>query len=141
MAEMATEVIVQIGGENVFVGRLWSQRGVTESATFAYDPAYLARPDAYQLDPSLDLVAGQQQTAANAKIFGAFSDSAPDRWGRRVIDRNAQSKARKSAAGGKASVRSTICSASVMTCAMARFAFATQPAEFILPRRTPASRP
>jgi serine/threonine-protein kinase HipA len=93
MADTATEVVVQIGGEDVFAGRLWSHRGVTESATFAYDPAYLAQPDAYQLDPSLDLVAGQQQTPADRKIFGAFSDSAPDRWGRRILDRNAQRKA------------------------------------------------
>jgi serine/threonine-protein kinase HipA len=93
MADAAAEVVAQIGGEDVFAGRLWSHRGVTESATFAYDPVYLARPDAYQLDPSLDLVAGQQQTPAARKLFGAFSDSAPDRWGRRVIDRNAQRKA------------------------------------------------
>jgi serine/threonine-protein kinase HipA len=91
MADTATEVVVQIGAEGALAGRLWShRRGSSESATFAYDPAYLARPDAYQLDPALDLVAGQQQTPASLKLFGAFSDSAPDRWGRRVIARNAE---------------------------------------------------
>jgi serine/threonine-protein kinase HipA len=91
MADEGAEVVVQIGGEDVHAGRLWShRRGASESATFAYDPAYLARPDAYQLDPALQLVAGQQQTPTGLKIFGAFSDSAPDRWGRRVIARNAE---------------------------------------------------
>jgi serine/threonine-protein kinase HipA len=94
MAESATEVVVQIGAEDILAGRLWShRRGSAESAAFAYDPAYLARPDAYQLDPALPLVAGQQQTPAGQKIFGAFSDSAPDRWGRRVIARNAERQA------------------------------------------------
>ena len=37
--------------------------------------------------PSLPLVAGQQQTPAGQKIFGAFSDCAPDRWGRTLVDR------------------------------------------------------
>jgi serine/threonine-protein kinase HipA len=94
MAETATEVIVQIGGENVLAGRLWShRRSAVESATFAYDADYLARPDAYALDPSLSLVAAQQQTSDGRKIFGALSDSAPDRWGRRVIARNEQRRA------------------------------------------------
>lgn len=88
MADIAVEVIVQIGGEDVLAGRLWShrRRGV-ESATFAYDETYLMRPDAYALDPALPLTTGQQQTPAERATFGAFSDCAPDRWGRRLIDR------------------------------------------------------
>jgi len=80
---------VRIGDEDVPAGRLWShrRRGVTESATFAYSGDYLARPDAYTLDPQLGLVAGQQQTPTGRAMFGAFSDCAPDRWGRRLIAR------------------------------------------------------
>ncbi len=88
MAEAAVEVVVQIGGEDVLAGRLWShRRRGAESATFAYDIDYLARTDAYQLDPALSLVAGQQQTPAGRAMFGAFSDCSPDRWGRRLIAR------------------------------------------------------
>jgi serine/threonine-protein kinase HipA len=88
MAESAVEVIVQMGSQNVLAGRLWShRRRGTESATFAYDPDYLARSDAYELDPALGLTAGQQQTPAGRAMFGAFSDCAPDRWGRRLIAR------------------------------------------------------
>jgi serine/threonine-protein kinase HipA len=42
----------------------------------------------YELDPLLPLVEGSQQTPANRAIFGAFSDAAPGRWGRRLIGRS-----------------------------------------------------
>jgi len=95
MPDTATEVWVMLEAEPVLAGRLWShRRGRTESATFAYDSGYLARaPGAYQLDPALPLHEGQQQTAAEQPLFGAFADSAPDRWGQRLIRR-------KAAAGG-----------------------------------------
>ena len=88
MAEVTAEVVVQIAGAAVPAGRLWShRRRGTESATFAYATDYLARPDAYALDPALSLVAGQQQTPTGRAMFGAFTDCAPDRWGRRLIAR------------------------------------------------------
>ncbi len=88
MPDVPVEVIVQIGGADVLAGRLWLHRhGRAESATFAYDNDYLSRADAYGLDPALALVAAQQQTPTGREIFGAFSDCAPDRWGRRLIAR------------------------------------------------------
>lgn len=88
MTDAGVEVFVQIGGEDVRAGSLWShrRRGV-ESASFTYVEDYLARPDAYALDPSLTLHAGQHQTAGDRATFGAFSDCAPDGWGRRLIAR------------------------------------------------------
>jgi serine/threonine-protein kinase HipA len=95
MAECEVEVIVQIAGENVPAGRLWShRRRGRESATFEYLPDYLARPDGYALEPSLPLLAGQQQTATGQAMFAAFSDCAPDRWGRRLIERRERHRAR-----------------------------------------------
>lgn len=77
---------VQIEGEDILAGRLWShRRRGRESATFAYAPEFLAREGAYALDPALPLVEGQQQTEAERAMFGAFTDCAPDRWGRRLI--------------------------------------------------------
>jgi serine/threonine-protein kinase HipA len=88
MAERQVEVVVQIAGEDVLAGRLWShRRRKIESTTFSYSSEYLARGDAYALDPLLPLVSGQQQTPLNHAIFGAFSDCAPDRWGRMLIHR------------------------------------------------------
>ncbi|MCP9490148.1 MAG: type II toxin-antitoxin system HipA family toxin [Solirubrobacteraceae bacterium MAG38_C4-C5] len=88
MAERIVDVVVQVAGEDVGAGRLWShRRGTTASATFEYSAEYLARPGAYALDPALALVSGQQQTPAGRALFGAFTDCAPDRWGRRLIVR------------------------------------------------------
>src|SRR5262245_39932831 len=90
------DVIVQIGGEDVRAGRLWShRRRGGESATFGYSTDYLARGDAYELDPMLPLLAGPPQTAASQPIFGAFSDCAPDRGGRRRIRRAERMEARR----------------------------------------------
>jgi serine/threonine-protein kinase HipA len=89
MAEREVDVVVDIGGAEIVAGRLWIHRGRrdVESQTFAYDEDYLRFDGAYELDPGLPLVAGAQHTATDRKIFGAFSDSAPDRWGRRLIGR------------------------------------------------------
>ena len=95
MADLEVEVFVQIAGEDVFAGRLWSHRRRMESQTFVYTPEYLERSDAYALDPALPLVAGQQQTPNEQPIFGAFSDSAPDRWGRRLIARSEKRRAQR----------------------------------------------
>lgn len=98
MAETAVEVVVQLGTEAAVAGRLWShRRRGTESATFSYAPEYLVRADAYEIDPALPLSVGQQQTPAGRAIFGAFSDCAPDRWGRRLIQRDEQQRARRHA--------------------------------------------
>ena len=81
-------VFVAAGDEDVLAGRMYSHRhrGV-ESASFVYDSSYLASPDAYALDPALPLVAGTLQTPAGHALFGAFTDSLPDRWGRTLIHR------------------------------------------------------
>jgi serine/threonine-protein kinase HipA len=94
MADSAVDVVVQLRGEDVLAGRLWShRRRALESATFAYDTGYLTRGDAYELDPALPLVDGQQQTPVGRAMFGAFSDCAPDRWGRRLIARAERQRA------------------------------------------------
>jgi serine/threonine-protein kinase HipA len=88
MADRHLAVFVQVDGEDLRAGDLWShRRRGAESATFAYASSYLGRPGAYALDPGLPLVGGQQQTRAGQKMFGAFSDCAPDRWGRTLVDR------------------------------------------------------
>ncbi|MDQ0614150.1 serine/threonine-protein kinase HipA [Microbacterium sp. W4I4] len=79
------QVHVDVEGESLFAGRvhLHRSRGELASSTFQYESSYLAHPRAYALDPALDLVSGSQQVFAG--LPGAFSDSAPDRWGRRLI--------------------------------------------------------
>jgi serine/threonine-protein kinase HipA len=99
MAEQPVDVIVQLAGEDVVAGRLWAHpRERSESATFSYTADYLALGEAYALDPLLPLVSGQQQTPEGRPIFGAFSDCAPDRWGRRLIQRAEKQRARAAGA-------------------------------------------
>lgn len=96
------ETYVQIGGTDVFAGRLWAhRRGQVESATFRYAPEYLAHRDAYELDPQLPLVDGPLQTGLGRKIFGAFADCAPDRWGRRLVQRAERQRAAGEGAGAR----------------------------------------
>lgn len=101
MAELTIEVVVAIDREDVLAGRLFShRRGGRESASFVYDASYLAREEAYPLDPSLPLVQGALQTPVGLHMFRAFADSAPDRWGRALI-RRAEGR-RATAEGGTA---------------------------------------
>ena len=51
-------------------------------------------PDAYALDPSLPLVTGSLQTPVGRVLFGAFSDCAPDRWGRTLLARKEAARAK-----------------------------------------------
>jgi serine/threonine-protein kinase HipA len=81
-------VYVTAGQKDVLAGRLYPhRRGGVESASFLYDARYLADPDAYALDPALPLLSGTLQSAVGRALFGAFSDCAPDRWGRTLIRR------------------------------------------------------
>ncbi|GAW52543.1 MULTISPECIES: type II toxin-antitoxin system HipA family toxin [unclassified Nocardioides] len=79
------DVDVEREGQAVPVGTAhFSRRGRAVTTTFTYSPGYLARPDAYAIDPALPLDVGRGHTAG---LPGAFADSAPDRWGRRLIEK------------------------------------------------------
>jgi serine/threonine-protein kinase HipA len=96
MTEQPIQVDVQISGQDVPAGRLWTHRhGQSESATFSYLDGYLQRADAYELDPGLPLQAGQHQTALKHPLFGAMTDCAPDGWGRRLVRRAELQRARE----------------------------------------------
>lgn len=81
-------VYAAVSQRNLLAGRLYPhrRRGV-ESASFVYDDRYLLDPEAYALDPALPMVTGALQTPLGRALFGAFSDCAPDRWGRTLIRR------------------------------------------------------
>jgi len=96
MTEQPIQVDVQISGQDVPAGRLWTHRhGQSESATFSYLEGYLQRTDAYELDPGLPLQSGQHQTALKHPLFGAMTDCAPDGWGRRLVRRAELQRARE----------------------------------------------
>lgn len=63
--------------------------------SFEYDPAWLATPDVLAFDPELALVTGPQYPPADHANFGIFMDSAPDRWGRVLMQRRESAQARR----------------------------------------------
>ncbi len=50
---------------------------------FSYDEEWIGRPDAFVIDPSHGLYPGEQYPRSGTVIAPIFTDSAPDRWGRR----------------------------------------------------------
>lgn len=82
-------------GPRVQVGRLYAADARVDLApSFEYTPQWLASDQRFLLDPRLALYAGEQH-AAHARGFGVFLDSAPDRWGRLLMERREASQARR----------------------------------------------
>jgi len=66
-----------------------------EVFSFEYDADWLKTSDALSFDPDLALVQGPQYPAASRANFGIFLDSAPDRWGRVLMQRRENLQARR----------------------------------------------
>ena len=79
-----------------FLGTLYAdQTRGTEHFSFEYAEDYLRDKHALiAIDPELMLLPGRQYVAGKPN-FGVFSDSAPDRWGRTLMDRKERSRARR----------------------------------------------
>lgn len=70
------------------VGTLYRQTERTDlPAPFAYEASWVSEPQAFMLDPRLELWAHEQYPPARSAAFGIFMDSAPDRWGRVLMER------------------------------------------------------
>ncbi|AGX88393.1 type II toxin-antitoxin system HipA family toxin [Candidatus Symbiobacter mobilis] len=96
---LQTVVQVHLGTEGILVGQLtFVQQGRREFSQFAYAPTWLAHPHRFEISPDLPLQEGYQVHKAptpDDSVFPfALADTAPDAWGRRVIDR-AHAKARR----------------------------------------------
>jgi len=62
--------------------------------SFEYDPAWLRKPEAFSFDPDLALVSGPQYPVPVRANFGIFLDSSPDRWGRVLMQKRENLRAR-----------------------------------------------
>lgn len=70
------------------VGTLFRQTTRTDlPASFAYVPDWVESSRAFMLDPRLELWTEEQYPPARSAAFGIFMDSAPDRWGRVLMER------------------------------------------------------
>jgi serine/threonine-protein kinase HipA len=89
-------VYVDLDGVSHLVGRLWARlRKNKEGATFEYNDAWLEHPNRFSLEPALKLGPGPFHTVADAPMFGAIGDSAPDRWGRVLMRRMERRRAER----------------------------------------------
>lgn len=99
MARHYDQVVVHADLEHieapVAMGVLRCQRGRSDIFSFAYEPTWLARPEAFAFDPDLALVEGPQYPPPARANFGIFLDSAPDRWGRMLMQRRENARARE----------------------------------------------
>lgn len=68
------------------VGVLTRWRGPRQAISFTYARSWLTDPAAFALDPRLPLVEGDQ-FAPSGEVPGAIDDTAPDLWGKRLLER------------------------------------------------------
>jgi serine/threonine-protein kinase HipA len=77
------------------MGALHCQRsGKGELFSFKYAKTWLAREEVFAFDPDLALDEGHQYPSSDRSNFGIFTDSAPDRWGRVLMQRRENARAR-----------------------------------------------
>ena len=83
------EVHIDRSGHTQRVGllRRHTARGRLDAATFEYDEAWLRSGNRFAIEPALQLTPGLFATPSNQRLFGALADSAPDTWGRRLMQR------------------------------------------------------
>lgn len=89
-SDQPTQVIAHLDAAELGAKRPIGVLRVTGRArnvvAFTYARSWLEWPEAFPIDPGLPLVDQDQYVAAGA-LPGIFSDTAPDRWGRTLLDR------------------------------------------------------
>src|ERR1051326_4003235 len=84
--------------EPALMGSLRRQGGRgADIFSFEYDDTWIERPAAFAFDPDLALVTGPQYPASDRTNFGIFLDSSPDRWGRVLMQKRENLRARQQA--------------------------------------------
>lgn len=58
-----------------------------EIIAFEYDNDWLKKHPGFMLDPDIYGMRGRQYPPVNKPCFGFLADCAPDRWGRKLMDR------------------------------------------------------
>lgn len=92
------EVHIDFAAGRKRVGTLYrhARRG-GEAISFDYHPEWLADPARFSLEPALSLGRGAFVPGDNRQIFGSIGDSAPDTWGRRLMQRAERRRAQREA--------------------------------------------
>lgn len=82
------EVHIALNGRTRQVGLARSNRvRGKETILFEYDDAWLNDSDRFSLEPALAMTRGAFAPPSGLTVFGSIGDSAPDTWGRRLMQR------------------------------------------------------
>lgn len=77
------------------LGKIYvSQTRGKEFYYFEYNQSWIEN-GYMMLDPDLQLYKGRQYINDDKNIFGVFADSCPDRWGKRLMKRREELRAKK----------------------------------------------
>lgn len=86
MADIEVHIDFEAGPKRVGTLHRHARRGV-EAISFEYHPAWLEDRACFSLEPALTVGRGAFVPAGSLPIFGSIGDSAPDTWGRRLMQR------------------------------------------------------
>lgn len=93
---MDFEVHLSLDGETQRIGSARSNRvRGKETVVFEYDDEWLKYADRFELEPDLPLTRGGFAPSLGKTIHGSLGDSAPDTWGRRLMQRAERRQAEK----------------------------------------------
>lgn len=82
------EVHIDLHGRTRPIGLARSNRvRGAETILFEYEDTWLEDPHSFSLEPALALTRGAFAPHAGLATFGSIGDSAPDTWGRRLMQR------------------------------------------------------
>lgn len=80
------EVFITLNNDDIRVGTLYRQPArERETVSFEYHLTWIKNPKAFSLEPALQLGEGRFHLGREREIFGSIGDSAPDTWGRRLM--------------------------------------------------------
>lgn len=90
------EIHIDLNGQTKPIGLARSNRvRGNETILFEYTNEWLREPERFSLEPTLTLTPGPFAPPSGRAVFGSIGDSAPDTWGRRLMQRNERRLAEK----------------------------------------------
>jgi serine/threonine-protein kinase HipA len=94
------EIHIDLAGETRALGLLRRHPARrAETVTFEYNATWLRDPRRFSIEPALGLTRGPFAPARGQPMFGAIGDSAPDTWGRRLMQRAERRRAARESRG------------------------------------------
>ena len=90
------EVFLALDNRDIRVGTIFREPSrEREKIAFEYHPTWVENSNAFSLEPVLKIREGRFHLRQDKEIFGSLGDSAPDTWGRRLMQRVHRRKAKQ----------------------------------------------